>query len=299
LPPKKEWILYCKLSPIQHRLYCDFLDFYGESGDGKVTADLLTAYAALLQVMNHPDIIRWKLCPDEQETDDGDDIESSQLSAWNDASGGWSWEPEEKLAEKRLLAVEQSRKRRQKVTDRQKSFEWARSVFFGDANDTARPRRKPASEDVSTYETMILENSGKMAMLMQIIEESFACDDKVVVFSQSVPTLKIISEFLRASSFSPSGQKENAQKHHLKVQSNASKAKRRKIMTRPNRDPAGILRKRKSGAGAQSKNLGAAAGKLAVAANLSGTTSIDDWFLQIDGSTTGAKRMEYIEVRCT
>uniref|UniRef100_K3X609 Helicase ATP-binding domain-containing protein n=1 Tax=Globisporangium ultimum (strain ATCC 200006 / CBS 805.95 / DAOM BR144) TaxID=431595 RepID=K3X609_GLOUD len=295
LPPKKEWILYCKLSPIQHRLYCDFLDFYGESGDGKVTADLLTAYAALLQVMNHPDIIRWKLCPDEQETDDGDDIESSQLSAWNDASGGWSWEPEEKLAEKRLLAVEQSRKRRQKVTDRQKSFEWARSVFFGDANDTARPRRKPASEDVSTYETMILENSGKMAMLMQIIEESFACDDKVVVFSQSVPTLKIISEFLRASSFSPSGQKENAQKHHLKVQSNASKAKRRKIMTRPNRDPAGILRKRKSGAGAQSKNLGAAAGKLAVAANLSGTTSIDDWFLQIDGSTTGAKRMEYIE----
>lgn len=295
LPPKKEWILYCKLSPIQHRLYCDFLDFYGEPADGKATADLLTAYAALLQVMNHPDIIRWKLCPEEQEGYE-EDLDSSQSSSWNDGSGGWNWEPEEKLAEKRQLAVEQSRKRRQKITDRQKSFEWARPVFFGGSDASEQPRTRPVvrqASELSSYETMVLENSGKMAMLMQIIEESFACDDKVVVFSQSVPTLKIISEFLRVSAFSPSGQKENT-KENAKAQS-ASKVKRRKIMARPNRDPAGILRKRKSVNGAQSKKLlpGTAASNGSAAA----TASADDWFLQIDGSTTGAKRMEYIEVR--
>lgn len=304
LPPKKEWILYCKLSPIQHRLYCDFLDFYSEAADGKATADLLSAYAALLQVMNHPDIIRWKLFPEGHERDD-DEVDSSQLSAWNDGSGGgWNWEPEEKLAEKRQLAFEQSRKRKQKITDRQKSFEWARPVFAVEDVESAagvavQSRKRLAvdldhQQQLAAYETMVLENSGKMAMLMQIIEESFACGDKVVVFSQSVPTLKIISEFLRVSAFSPSGRKENASiAAEAKKSQSGKETMRRKPTARPNRDPAGILRKRKSLNSTQGKKV---QGKTTAAAN-GGFVSSDDWFLQIDGSTTGAKRMEHIEVR--
>lgn len=309
LPPKREWILYCKLSPIQHRLYCDFLDFYSQAADGKATADLLSAYAALLQVMNHPDIIRWKLFPEGHERDD-DEVESLQSSGvWNDggSGSGWNWEPEEKLAEKRQLAFEQSRKRKQKITDRQKSFEWARPVFAveNDAAAVSQPRKRLAVDtdqqrQLSPYETMVLENSGKMVMLMQIIEESFACGDKVVVFSQSVPTLKIISEFLRVSAFSPSGRKENAGSAadaKKKAQSTTgAKVTRRKPTARPNRDPAGILRKRKSLNSTLGKKV---QGKSATAAINSGSaaSSDDDWFLQIDGSTTGAKRMEHIEVR--
>ncbi|TYZ66855.1 hypothetical protein PybrP1_012733, partial [[Pythium] brassicae (nom. inval.)] len=316
LPPKKEWILYCKLSPIQHRLYCDFLAFYGD--DGKAAADLLSAYAALLQVMNHPDIIRWKLHPEGgDEGDDGgdEDADSAQVGGWND---GWNWEPEEKLAEKRLLAVEQSRKRKQKISDRQKSFEWARPVFAAaaavsleDDDATDRPRKRstsglqklpheqqlPGRRDMAAaYETMVLENSGKMVMLMQIIEESFACGDKVVVFSQSVPTLKIIGAFLRASAFSPSRRSESASAPvDAKPRASTASGKRRAPLGRPNRDPAGIQRKRKSWHSALNKKAvsGGAGGKLA-AGNATAKLA-DDWFLQIDGSTAGVKRMEYIE----
>lgn len=298
LPPKREWILYCKLSPIQHRLYCDFLACYGDGADGKATGDLLTAYAALLQVMNHPDIIRWKLYPEGHDGDDDDDGDSAPSSGGTD--GGWNWEPEEKLAEKRQLAVEQSRKRKQKISDRQKSFEWARPVFATGAasssdDDERAPARKRSSATataVAPYETMVLEHSGKMATLMRIVEESFACGDKVVVFSQSVPTLKIIGAFLRASAFSPNGDASAAQKQPQ------SSSKRRKPTARPNRDPAGILRKRKTLSGARDKSArkpsAAASNSSSDAAAIASTS---DWFLQIDGSTTGAKRMEYIEVR--
>lgn len=268
LPPKKEWILYCKLSPIQHRLYCDFLNFYGEPADGKAAADLLTAYAALLQVMNHPDIIHLKLCPEGQEDQDE---EMEAALPLEESSAGWGWESEERLAEKRQIAVAQSKKRRQKISDRQKSYEWARSAIF-------------AAGTVS-YDTEVLENSGKMAVLMQIIEESFACGDKVVVFSQSVPTLKIISAFLHASAFNPLRTQRADNSPARKTAPTTPINKRRKTATRPKRDPAGILRKRKTVKGQKPPSVSATK-----------NAGTDDWFLQIDGTTTGTKRMEFIQV---
>ncbi|KAF4315658.1 hypothetical protein JM18_008352 [Phytophthora kernoviae] len=248
LPPKMEWILYCKLSPVQHRLYCDFLNFYSESGSaGGATADLLTAYAALLQVMNHPDIIYSKLCPS-QEDDAALVLEggkgSMDVLPILDDSNGWAWESEERLQEKRDIAAAQRRKKHQKLTDTQKSCEWARHEIFGegeekkvtDATAVGVPRSLlPTSR--KAYHTQVLENSGKMAILLRIIEESFACNDKVVVFSQSVPTLKVISDFLRASAFSPSRAADDAAAAKLNARkrskegSIAIKPKRRRIVS--------------------------------------------------------------------
>ncbi|ETN04275.1 hypothetical protein PPTG_14973 [Phytophthora nicotianae INRA-310] len=289
LPPKMEWILYCKLSSVQHRLYNDFLHFYGDDGStGGATADLLTAYAALLQVMNHPDIIYSKLCPS-QEDGSASLLEEDEFNDVLDDSSGWAWESEERLQEKRQLAAAQRRRKRQKITDTQKSCEWARSVIFGESGGAVVPSVQPVA---STYHAQVLENSGKMAVLLRIVEESFACGDKVVVFSQSVPTLKVISDFLRASAFSPSRAADDTAKgrKRLKEGGPASKPKRRRIAPRPNRDPAGILRKRRSQAGASSQS----ARKTGVAAAVSNAPS-NEWFLQIDGSTNGAKRMEYIQ----
>jgi SNF2 family DNA or RNA helicase len=288
LPPKMEWILYCKLSPLQHRLYCDFLDYYGESEDGKANADLLTAYAALLQVMNHPDIIYSKLCPHDGEAEADEDAEQQlALSRVNE----WAWESEERLLEKKQVAAAQLRKRRQKITDRQKSYEWARSVIFGDLERSVRVSPSLGSSPniaqnaASIYRTEVLENSGKMAVLMRIIEESFACGDKVVVFSQSVPTLKVIGDFLRASEFNPNREADLARK--LKAETSSSdKVKRRRLLVPPKRDPAGIIRKRTNESGGKRRKPTA-----------SSNVSADTWFLQIDGGTSGAKRMEYIQVR--
>jgi SNF2 family DNA or RNA helicase len=301
LPPKMEWILYCKLSPVQHRLYCDFLNFYGDSGSPTgATADLLTAYAALLQVMNHPDIIYSKLCPS-QETGsalllEDEDVSNGALSALSDTNG-WAWESEARLLEKRQIAAAQRRRKRQKLTDTQKSYEWARSVIFGNGSEVGRGLRTavPTPTVPDTYRTEILENSGKMAVLLNIVEESFACGDKVVVFSQSVPTLKVISDFLRSSAFSPSRAADDAAKARKRLKEGsgpAAKPKRRRITPRPNRDPAGILRKRRNQAGSSSSSARKASSASAAVSN----TASNEWFLQIDGGTSGAKRMEYIQV---
>ncbi|KAG1689274.1 hypothetical protein DVH05_002342 [Phytophthora capsici] len=280
LPPKMEWILYCKLSPLQHRLYCEFLDSYGNGGGA--AADLLTAYAALLQVMNHPDIIYSKLCPSQE---NGSDLLLEDDDESNDDSTGWGWESEDRLKEKRQLAAAQRRRKRQKLSDTQKSYEWARPVICGQAEQGSE---MSVQATASAYHTEALENSGKMAVLLRIIEESFACGDKVVVFSQSVPTLKVISDFLRASSFSPSRAADDAAsaRKSSKECAVARKPKRRRIAPRPNRDPAGILRKRRNQTGAKAS---------AKSATTATAASSNEWFLQIDGSTNGVKRMEYIQ----
>uniref|UniRef100_M4BAT8 Helicase ATP-binding domain-containing protein n=1 Tax=Hyaloperonospora arabidopsidis (strain Emoy2) TaxID=559515 RepID=M4BAT8_HYAAE len=286
LPPKKEYILFCKLSPVQHQLYCDFLEFYSDS-DG-AAADLLTAYAALLQVMNHPDIIYSKLCPSKGDGSAlllGSDDEYS--NALPDESSGWAWESEERLQEKQQNIAAQRRRKRQKLTDTQNASIWARSVIFG-KND--RGVGKPMQNVTDRYETRVLENSGKMVVLFRIVEESFVCGDKVVVFSQSVPTLKVISDFLRVSSFSPAGVTDDCTKLHK--HSNKSNSKRRRIAPRPNRDPAGILRKRRNQAAIGGPHTRKATNRPAVVSS----ADSKEWFLQIDGSTNSAKRMEYIQV---
>lgn len=289
LPPKKEWILYCKLSPVQRRLYCDFLDFYGD--DTSAAADLLTAYAALLQVMNHPDIIYSKLCPSQQETTlllEDEEFNDAVPTMYN--ISGWAWESKERLLRKRQIAVALERRKRLKITGTQNSYEWARSVIFGQSKKTSLPSVQPLKEG---YQTQLLENSGKMAVLMRIVKESFACGDKVVVFSQSVPTLKVISNFLQASDFSPShsgfspSRASNVATDKRRRFEKPSIFRGRKIASRPNRDPAGIMRKRRMQAEA---SVSSARETACVDGPL------NEWFLQIDGSTNGVKRMENIQV---
>ncbi|CAH0474269.1 unnamed protein product [Peronospora belbahrii] len=283
LPPKLEWILYCKLSPVQHQLYCDFLDYYSD-GNG-VTADLLTAYATLLQVMNHPDIIYSKLHPFKDganalQNEEEDESNSTLLGL--DVSNGWVWESEERLHEKQQAVVARRRKKRQNLTNIQKSLEWARSAIFN----------KIGQEMTTLYQAEKPEHSGKMVVLLSIVKHSILCGDKVVVFSQSIPTLKVISTFLRASNFSPSLAADDVAKACKSMEDGTIvKLMRRRTALRPNRDPAGILRKRRNQT--ESSSLGKRAASCTSTPVSSVTTN--EWFLQIDGSTSGAKRMEYIQ----
>ena len=54
LPPKHEWVVYCKLSKLQRDLYLAYLRTR-ESTAGN--SDLLSAYSMLLHVVNHPAIL--------------------------------------------------------------------------------------------------------------------------------------------------------------------------------------------------------------------------------------------------
>tara|TARA_B110000208_G_C11601193_1_gene370089 strand:- start:101 stop:550 length:450 start_codon:yes stop_codon:yes gene_type:complete len=67
LPPKHEWVLHCRMSPVQGKLYRSFLnDRRVISEDGESTGrgggrDLLASYAISISIVNHPDILLWKM----------------------------------------------------------------------------------------------------------------------------------------------------------------------------------------------------------------------------------------------
>ena len=46
------------------------------------------------------------------------------------------------------------------------------------------------------YTLGVLENSGKFAILFQIIAETLALDEKLLVFSQSLMTLNLLEDYL-------------------------------------------------------------------------------------------------------
>merc|ERR1719445_2530976 len=50
----------------------------------------------------------------------------------------------------------------------------------------------------SGYKAGLQESSNKLVLLLGILEESLKCDDRVLLFSQSLFTLNLIEEFLRA-----------------------------------------------------------------------------------------------------
>ena len=60
LPPKHEWVLHCRMSPVQGSLYRAFLNDRrklqadGERSGGR---DLLASYAISISIVNHPDIL--------------------------------------------------------------------------------------------------------------------------------------------------------------------------------------------------------------------------------------------------
>jgi SNF2 family DNA or RNA helicase len=60
LPPKHEWVLHCRMSPVQGTLYRAFLKdrrMLKEDGERSGGRDLLASYAISISIVNHPDIL--------------------------------------------------------------------------------------------------------------------------------------------------------------------------------------------------------------------------------------------------
>lgn len=181
LPPKKEWVLFCQLSDAQVQLYRSFLEQgvpkrgeLMEGVGGKV--DVLGGYHISLSISNHPDV----------------------------------------LHESFRQLEEEQQKTKPKGNHRLNMDEDEDDDMFGlnDSDDTgilqalnaaAYPRAKPkdmrhrmsfAESFMQTYERNILESSGKMVVLMEILAECQEIGDRVILFSQSIPTLNTIERMI-------------------------------------------------------------------------------------------------------
>uniref|UniRef100_A0A8C6MKC6 DNA helicase n=1 Tax=Nothobranchius furzeri TaxID=105023 RepID=A0A8C6MKC6_NOTFU len=144
LPPKHEYVLAVRITPLQYKLYRSYLDHI--SGEGAVTdrpqqrhgAHFFKDVQVLGRIWNHP----WSL----------------QLSKGN----------------KRKKEISFSS--RPQISD----APWFRNLLTDD-------------------EARILEHSGKMVLLFEILQIVADLDEKVLVFSQSLTTLDLIEYFLKAS----------------------------------------------------------------------------------------------------
>uniref|UniRef100_A0A8D3B6L7 DNA helicase n=1 Tax=Scophthalmus maximus TaxID=52904 RepID=A0A8D3B6L7_SCOMX len=139
LPPKHEYVLAVRLSPLQYTLYRYYLDHVTRvvtnGGQMKIGANLFKDFQALGRIWTHP----WCL----------------QLNVMS--------------KEKKVPRTHDD------------PFEgWYESL-------------------VSESDAKVLQHSGKMVLLFEILRMAEGLDDKVLVFSQSLISLDLIEDFLAAS----------------------------------------------------------------------------------------------------
>ncbi|KRY16194.1 Helicase ARIP4, partial [Trichinella patagoniensis] len=176
LPPKFEYVLFVRLSNVQRKLYTDYLGtFYNESRNvkdkGALQSALFVHYQVLQRVCSHP---RELFIMEERAQKKLNEYESEQ--SLSSSLSTTSFE----------LTDEEPANREQTV-----------------AKDLLKPIEPPPVSKKNWYlptlkedDPLLVEMSGKMVVLFEIIERCGDIGDKVLIFSQSLITLDLIEELL-------------------------------------------------------------------------------------------------------
>ncbi|XP_030648162.1 ATRX chromatin remodeler, like [Chanos chanos] len=189
LPPKHEYVLAVRMTPLQCQLYTHYLKNYtGQCGVRSLFQDV----QLLSQIWTHP----WCL----------------QL-AYRNKEGGRD-NPARVTKDMRKYFVKDEKKREEgadadKAEGRDNSV---RDVERTEESSTAHPTEEVREdvgsalqgprpgwyqEFVSASDATVLEHSGKMVLLFEILRCAEELQEKVLVFSQSLVSLDLIEEFLQ------------------------------------------------------------------------------------------------------
>uniref|UniRef100_A0A3Q0S4A8 DNA helicase n=1 Tax=Amphilophus citrinellus TaxID=61819 RepID=A0A3Q0S4A8_AMPCI len=163
LPPKYEYVLAVRVSPLQCKLYRYYLDHF--TGVGSLTnstkmrpgANLFKDFQVLSRIWTHPWCLQLSYMSKEKT------VERSQGLKENKGQEGNN-------REKELISL----------TSQSSDEGWYRNLLPGS-------------------DAKVLEHSGKMVLLFEILRMAEDLEDKVIVFSQSLISLDLIEEFLADS----------------------------------------------------------------------------------------------------
>ncbi|RLN20967.1 hypothetical protein BBJ28_00006197 [Nothophytophthora sp. Chile5] len=212
LPPKKEYVLMCKLTDPQANLYRAFLQngVPKRGGEFSDKVDVLGGYHISLAISNHPDVLR-------------ETFKQLQEDMYNGVTKKSTGAAKNRRYTSSLFGVEDGDDDYDFFADFPSSAstpaESRGTRVVGDSSDEgevdllnaldAAPRRAPkpvaalsaaqghrlsfAQDFMDSYVASQLESSGKMMILMQILSECQDIGDRVIVFSQSIPTLNTIA----------------------------------------------------------------------------------------------------------
>lgn len=220
LPPKKEWVLLCKLTDAQAKLYRQFLEqgvpkrIAEVPGEGvRTVVDVLGGFHVALSISNHPDVLMetYKRLEEEYRNENPKKPAGRKRKRLN-----WSLlddedEDEFEFFNERPVGLPAATP----VTGRAKTsdgtddsdLEILDALDGKSAASKSAPKKAPEApmhrlsfvkSFLEDYTAKQLEASGKMMILMQILTASQKINDRVIIFSQSIPTLNTIGELITA-----------------------------------------------------------------------------------------------------
>ncbi|KAK2890590.1 hypothetical protein Q8A67_013233 [Cirrhinus molitorella] len=219
LPPKHEYVLAVRLTPIQCKLYRYYLDHFTgvgsalESGRGRAGTKLFQDFQMLSRIWTHPWCLQLDYISKENKGYfDEDSMEEFIASETEESSMSLTSEDEKpKRKKKRGKGKEQSSDKSDS-DDLEVIKEWNTSSRGG--NPEGRNRAEPVEEVrpsnsgpgspspdwykefVTEPDSEVLEHSGKMVLLFEILRMAEEVEEKVLVFSQSLISLDLIEDFL-------------------------------------------------------------------------------------------------------
>ncbi|CAM6032012.1 unnamed protein product, partial [Sphagnum compactum] len=193
LPAKCEYVLMCRMTKSQKDLMLAFLDTAINDpdaiGTSKGRISTLTLFAVCCKIWNHPDIIydivRKGISSDDLDIDIPTKNKTQTKNNRKKKVPNGSCSSGEPIDEKtinpfnvipnNLFDTPLRNQKSEGVLD----FTWAEPKMFD-------------------YTPGLIENSYKMVLLFEIIAESLALGDRLLVFSQSLLTLDVIERFLQS-----------------------------------------------------------------------------------------------------
>jgi len=189
LPPKYEYVLSVNMSDTQKQLYCRYLERF-QAGKKKKdpTAEakrLFAAYHELAKVWTHPAVLHMERGDiQERESKAYDSIDDFCVDSSDEQ---WSDEcPDDEFDMKRKKKGKKKRKKEQKVATKAAAAPASDEQWWGDLMSGAEEL-----EDATL--------SGKMVILLELLKEAAAKQEKLLLFSQSLLVLELIERILDRS----------------------------------------------------------------------------------------------------
>uniref|UniRef100_A0A8C7NEH0 DNA helicase n=1 Tax=Oncorhynchus mykiss TaxID=8022 RepID=A0A8C7NEH0_ONCMY len=185
LPPKHEYVMAVRVTPLQYRLYRYYLDNFTGAGSvvegarGKTGTSLFKDFQILSRIWTHPWCLQLNFISKENKgklrnaDDKSNDVEV--IMVWNSSSKGVNVEGDQSVVI--LYALCSAVRASTSFRPDSPAADWYKSML-------------------SDSDATILGHSGKMVLLFEILRMAEELDDKLLVFSQSLISLDMIEDFL-------------------------------------------------------------------------------------------------------
>ncbi|XP_040038973.2 transcriptional regulator ATRX [Gasterosteus aculeatus] len=191
LPPKHEYVLAVRISPNQYKLYRHYLDHVTgmgsmtNPGKARTGANLFKDFQVLSRIWTHPWCLQLSYSSKEKKShyEKKDKMKAAALQRNEKTT----------VAASGLRTDEANRGNN---NDGGAAVEGEQATM---SSTSQGPGERWFKDLLSEEDAKIMEHSGKMMLLFEILRMAEDLDDKVLVFSQSLISLDLIEDFLKAS----------------------------------------------------------------------------------------------------